>query len=403
MKAKQIVLLLVLVAVIGAIGFFVQKRSQSQWSESAAPGGGKLLDFPINDVARVVIRSANGQVNIAKKNNLWVVKEKADYPANFERVSRLIRQLWELHPVQELTVGPSQLARLELVQPGQSDNASPASLAPTGNGHSSGTLVELKDKDGKTLAQLIAGKQNVRRGEGPRQFPMPMGRYVLASARDGGRQVALVNQMVDVDTKPESWVRRDFVKISNPSSITLSGQTPAKHWTLTRADEKAEWKLADARPNESPEKPVTASLATLLSSSMFTDVLPPDAKPEAHGLDKPDLLTIQTFDGFTYVLKIGKAEANNYPVAVSLNTNLAKERTPAPDEKPEDKAKKDEQFNRRRKELEEKAASEKELEKRIYLVPKYTLDPFLKDRAALLAKPTATPSPSPSTTLRKKR
>src|SRR5574338_2326 len=386
MKGRHILILLGLVVIVGAVGLFLYKGRQSEWTQSAAPAGKKVLDFPINDVARVVIRGKDGQINLAKKHDLWVVEEKADYPANFERTSRLLRELWELHPVQEVKVGQSQLSRLELVEPGQGDKP--------------GTVVELKDKDGKTLTKLIAGKQNMRMSEGPRQFPVSMGRYVLAP--QNGR-VALINQTLDVDAKPESWAKRDFVKIENPSTITLSGQTAERHWILTRPDAKADWKLADARPNEELDKQSTASLPAILAALTFADVLPPDAKQEEHGLDKPDVLTIQTFDGFTYALKIGKAESNNYPVAVSVTANLIKERTPGPEEKPEDKARNDQEFEKKLKELEQKAASEKQLENRIYLVSKFSLDPFLKDRMALLAKatPTASPSPSPPLPARK--
>jgi len=254
-----------------------------------------------------------------------------------------------------------------------------------------GTVVELKDKDGKTLAKLVAGKQNMRKEEGPRQFPMPMGRYVLALQIG---KVALVSQNIDVDTKPESWLKHDFIKIENPESISLAGQTEPKHWTLTRSDTKADWKLADAKGTEELNKSVASSFASLLASSRFTDVLPPDANPAEHGLDKAEALNIRTFDRFAYTLKIGKLSGNDYPVAVSVSADPVTERTPSPDEKPEDKAKLDEEFKTRLKQLEEKAASEKEFEKRIYLVPKFSVDPFLKDRADLLAKPMASPTPS---------
>jgi len=56
----------------------------------------------------------------------------------------------------------------------------------------------------------------------------------------------------------------------------------------------------------------------------------------------------------------------------------------------------DEEFKTHLKQLDEKAASEKECEKRIYLVPKFSLDPFLKDRADLIAKPSASHTPSPT-------
>src|SRR5574338_941561 len=103
MKRRQILILLGLVAIVGAVGLYVYKGRQSEWAQSAAPAGAKVLDFPINDVARVVIRGKDGQINLAKKHDLWVVEEKADYPANFERTSGLLRELWELNPVQEVT------------------------------------------------------------------------------------------------------------------------------------------------------------------------------------------------------------------------------------------------------------------------------------------------------------
>ena len=393
MKRKQIVILLVLVAITGGIGFFLQKRSQSEWTQSSASAA-RILDFPINDVARVVIRGANGQVNITKKNDLWVVEEKTDYPANFERASKLIRQLWDLHPVQELKVSQSQFSRLELVEPGPPQDTSPVA----NKGDKSGTVVELKDKDGKTLARLVAGKQDMRKGEGPRQFPMPMGRYVLAPQT--GR-VALVSHTIDVDAKPESWLKPDFIKIEDPESIALQDQSVARHWTLTRSDAKADWKLVDAKASEELNKPVVSSFASMLSALRFTDVLPPDANPAEHGLDKPEVLTIRTFDRFAYTLKIGKVPGSNYAVAVSVTVDPVTQRTASPDEKPEDKVKLDEEFKTRLKQLEEKAASEREFEKRIYLVPKYNLDILLKDRADLLAKPT--PSPVPSATPLRKR
>jgi hypothetical protein len=412
MKRKQIAILLILLAVIGGVGLLLQKRNQSQWSRSAAPESGKVVDFPVNDVARVEIRSPKGEVHLAKKNGVWVVVEKADYPADFPRVSSLIRQLWELRPVQQLKVGPSQFGRLELAEPADSANAqtAAASRSPArnasdagGDAGAAGTVVELKNENEKTLAKIILGKRVMAKENGHEtggRFPgMPMGRYVLASS-DGGK-VSLVNQRLEFDAPPQSWLRHDFIKIENPESISLTSQRGSKHWVLTRSDTKADWKLADAKQNEEVNKASAGSFSGLLSSLRFTDVLPPDAKPEEHGLDKPDVLTVQTFDRFNYTIKIGKLSSDAYPVAVSVTADPAKERTPAPDEKPEDKAKLDDQFKNRLKQLEEKAASEKEYEKRVYLVPKFTFDPFLKDRADLLAKPTASPAPA-STPLKKK-
>ena len=174
--------------------------------------------------------------------------------------------------------------------------------------------MELKNENDKTLAKIILGKRVMAKENGQEtlgRFPsMPMGRYVLAPGN--GENVSLVNQRLKFDALPQSWLKHDFVKIENPESISLTGQTGPKHWTLTRSDAKADWKLTDAK-NEELNKGTGTSFTNLLSSLRFTDVLPPDAKPEEYGLDKPELLTIQTFDRFTYTLKIGKLSSDSRP------------------------------------------------------------------------------------------
>jgi hypothetical protein len=377
MTRKQIVVLLVFVALIGGAWIYLQKKNQAEWAESAVPTGGKLLDFPVNDVTRIEIQGPKDKIDLARKEDFWTVEQKDDYPANFEKVSGFIRQLWEAKPVQEFKVGPTQYERLELLDPDKGEHA--------------GTLVELKDKDGKQLARLIAGKKVMqKRDDMPAGFPgFPTAQYVLAPK--SGR-VGLVSKVLPADTSPNNWVRRDFIKVDNPSSITLNGQNASKRWKLVRPDAKADWKLADAKPNEELSRDTVTNLTNVLASPSFADVLPRDAKPQEHGLDKPEVLTIETFDRFTYTIQIGKLSGENYPITVQV-----KERTPEPEEKSEDKTKLDDEFKEKLKKLEEKAAAEKQLDKRIYLLSKYTVESVLKDRSDLIAKP-ATPTPAATST-----
>jgi len=382
MNRKQVAILLALVAVLGGIALFLQKTKRGGWTTAAGPGAQKVLDFPINDVARVVIHSPTSQVQLAKKSDVWTVEDRRDYPANFDQVSALILRLWELRAVQEAKVGPSQFSRLELVEPGRGDNP--------------GTLVELKDKDDKNLVRIIAGKSSVRKMDGLPGGPrnVPAGRYVLALPSE---KVSLVAEsLTEISPRPESWLKRDFIKIDDPATISLTGQVAPRNWTLTHTKGSTDWKLADAKPNEQIDQQKVSTLPSLISNLNFTDVLPPDSNPQESGLDKPEILTVQTFDRFTYALRIGKPSGENYPVAISVNADLVRERTPSQEEKPEDKTKLDQEFQAHLKGLEQKVTAEKEYEKRIYLISKSSLDPFLKDRAALLAEKKPKPAPSPS-------
>jgi hypothetical protein len=74
--------------------------------------------------------------------------------------------------------------------------------------------------------------------------------------------------------------------------------------------------------------------------------------------------------------------------------------TPKPDEKPEDKAKLDQEFQTKQKELADKLPKEQKTGNRPYLIAKGTIDQLLKDRSTLIPEKTPSPSPTAATTPR---
>jgi hypothetical protein len=340
------------------------------------------VDLPINDVAQITIQQPASQVNLKKEGDTWVVTERANYPANFEMISSLIRSVWSLKPVQEIKVGPSQLGRLDLLQPGQGANA--------------GTLVDFKNAEGKRLVAVLLGKKYLR--DSGQTFAQsrtfPAGRYVMPE--DGLHRVSLVTETFQqVDDKPERWLDRAFIKIEKPTSIAVAGQDPGMNWKLARLEASTEWKLIDAKPDEQLEGAKAKQIASAVGNlSSFTDVLPPNEKSQAN-LDKPATVTVTTEDGFTYVLKVGEKKEESYPLTVSVSAELPGARLPGKEEKPEDKARLDKEFATKHETLEKKLAKEKKLEGQTFLVPKFGIEQLEKNRADLLA-PKATPTPSPS-------
>ncbi len=385
MKRTQLAILILLVVVLGAAAFLLARRSTTSWQSRTVTLPDKVVDLAINDVAQITIQQPKTQVNLKKKGDTWVVAERADYPANFEMISTLIRNVWELKPVQEVKVGPSQLGRLSLLEPGQ--------------GEKSGTLVDFKNADGKRLAALLFGKKYLR--ESDQSFAQgrsfPAGRYVMPE--DGAHHVSLVTDTFQqIDDPPERWLDRDFIKIEKPTSVAVAAPSPEMDWKLERDPASKEWKLADAKPDEKLDAAKATQMVSAVGSmASFTDVLVPDAKPETTGLEKPVTITVTTEDGFTYTLNVGKKMDENYPLTVSVSATLPGTRVPAKEEKLEEKAKADKEFQTKRETLEKKLAKEKKLEGRIFLVPKFGIEQLEKKRAELLAaQPGPTPSPSPS-------
>jgi hypothetical protein len=382
MKSKQLALLILLAGALGAAVWYLNKESKQTSGDSAIAAGGKVVAFPVEKVAQLTIHSSEGTVNLTQKGDAWSVQERGDYPADFERLGNLLRKVWDLKTVQEVKVGPSQFARFDLTDPAQTGGTA--------------TRVDFKDKDGKPLAALLVGKKFMKKSDGPSgpfgdEGGFPAGRYVMPS---GGTKVSLISDTLDdVDPKPASWLRHDFFKIESPSGVTLDGATDAQKWKLTRATASAEWKLAGAKDAEKVDQAKVSQVASAFAFAAFADVLNPDAKPADTGLDKPVTATFTTFDGFSYVLKIGKEKDGNQPVTVAVSAQFAKERTPTKDEKPEDKTKLDEEFKAKIKKFEEKLAAEKKFEGRPFLIAKSSIDSIVKERAALLEEKKPDPAP----------
>src|SRR5256886_2544792 len=378
MNRKQLGLLIVLGAVIGALGIYVSRRNTASYQSSGEGGAGKKLlpDFPVNEVARIGIRQGTNQLNLVRQDDNWTVRERYGYPANFQEISDFLRKLWDLKVVQTEQIGPSQFARLELTEPAAGTN--------------SGTLVEFKDNADKTLKTVLLGKKHLRKSENASPVGgsdgWPDGRYVLVM--NGPKDVAVVSDALsEVETKPDRWLNKDFFKVEKLKIISVTQTNATKSWKLTRATENGPLSLAEAKPGEQLDIGKSSPAGNALSYPNFSDVVSPDARPEETGMDKPTVAKIETFDGFAYVVSIGtQTNEENYYIRTSVSGDFPKERTAGKDEKPEDKEKLDKEFKDKTAKLEDKLKQEKAFEKWTYLVSKWTVDPLLKERKDLLAE-----------------
>ena len=343
MNRKQFLVLSIVVVIIGVAGWMVYQRGNSSWQSAGQTIGGKLLpNLPINDVAQISIQSGTNELLLERTNDLWRVRQRDDYPADFSKISDALTKLADLKIVQDEEIGPSQLARFNLLPPDTDTNA--------------GTQVELKDQSGKTLASFLLGKQHMNQQGGGEGWPD--GRYVKT---DDGRDVALVSDPLDnLQPKLGNWLDKTFFKVENPQTIAVTFPVATNSWKLTRSSTTNNWQLADAKPGEKLDSSKLDGVTSPFYSPEFDDVSANAAAP----MDA-DTVTIQTFDGLDYIAKIWPAPDENYFMTISMDATGS--------------------ASKNDKELADKLAQGKQFANWTYKIPGYSVETLLKPRSQLLA------------------
>jgi hypothetical protein len=375
MNRKQFIILLVLVAVIGGAGLIIHQRNRESWQSGDAGIGQKLLpNLAINHVAQIRVQAGTNVLELAKHNDVWQVAQRDNYPADFSKISSLLLKLADLKIVQSEQIGPSQLGRFELLPPGAGTNGA--------------TLVEFKDESGKTQDTLLLGKPHLQKAPANSQFggmggdSWPDGRYVMT--KTNSENVAVISDPLDdLQPQPASWLDKTFLSVEKPSAISVQFPEATNDWELTRASETNDWQLADAKPAEKLDSSKLYSVTSPFSSVNFSDVEPLTQAAATN----TTVLTVKTFDGFTYVASIGPEQGSDYPVTFKISANLPTVRVAGKDEKPDEKTKLDQAFAAEKTKLTDKLAKETPLTHWTYLLPSYSLDELLKKRADLLEAP----------------
>lgn len=373
MNRKQLGILVILVVVLGAAGMLLRKKQGSSFDGRDTLAGTKLMaDLPINDLTHLAIKHGTNELNLVKKDDLWRVRERNDYPANFSQISDFLVKARDLKVVQSEKVGPSQLARLELAQG-----------APT----NAPTVVEFRGANDKPVATVLLGKMHMQKTKQPSPYGggdegWPDGRYVKVGSSD---TVAIIsNPLENIEPKADTWLNKDFFRVEKPKSIEVVFPVATNSWRLERETETNEWKLADAKPGEQTDSGKIAGVSNPFTSPTFMDVAP-GANIAGTGTNSPIHVKIQTFDGFDYAVTIGEKTNDDYHLTMTVNAQIPKERVAGKDEKPEDKARLDKDFKDRQQKVEDKLKQEQGYQNWTYLVQSWEVEPLLKHRSELLA------------------
>ena len=341
-------------------------------------GDKALPNFRFNDVAAIHVKGAGSELNVARKDGIWRVRERGDYAANYLQIKGLLMKIKDLKVLQSERIGPSQLARVNLEEPSKRPG--------------SGTLLEFKDARGTVLDALLVGKRHLRPQTASDPFNLHGlfdGCYVLLPS-DHENVLLISDELASVVPEPGAWLSKDFFKIQNIKSISLVSSNDAKSWTLARATGSSPWILADSKTGEILNAAMASDIAEMTGFLSFVDISGGalSANRDSH---KSMQLAMATFDEFNYTLKIGSKIEGTYRVTGTVTANMPAERVAESRETPQETKELNEEFQARTKMLRDKLSREQALASWEYVVEPQVLEQIIRDRAQLLQEKTTMP------------
>ena len=390
MGTKTLIRLVITLAIIGGIAAILNYTNSGGVSEVSSSTNKKKIfeQFPLNDVAKVEIVGKGASLTLSKGEAAWEVAERDGYPADAEPIIKLLRDIWALEVVQPITIGRAQFGRLSLIKPSEADDEEEAA-----------TILTFSNGAGESLASLWLGKVYERSDNRPNPMGGGMamtdaGRYVKTGDNNA---VYLVGQTFnEATTDAPDWIDKNFFKVTRIKSIELMTGDKANDWKLARNEPDGDLTLVGAKEDEELDQAKVTSMKGAFANPAMEDVL---LKAEADSDENKVVkatFKINTFDGFSYVIKTGeKNDLNQLPISIKVSAKLEEKRKVGEDETEEDKSRLDKEFQDNLNELKTKLANEKNLESDTYIVRSYLVDNISKPRADLMVSEDPAPQPAP--------
>jgi len=335
-NARVVAILVLLLAVLGGGALLYQREERARRPENVGTLGRALFkDLKVADIAAIRITEPKETLTIQRKDDRWVIAERADFPADVSKVREFGLKVIGLKVGQSEPLGEKDRARLNL--------------------DASGTQVAFLGADGKPLGSFTVGRRYFKREVENPEKAIADGRFV-ALPGDAGTAYLVGDPLTQATVKTSEWIDRASFQVEKVRTLEVR-HPGGDSWRIERPADNAEWRLVSARAGEKLDISRANAASYSLQLLELADVAPKDAKDT--GLDNPIGVDAATFGGVSYAIKVGRLAGENHYLSFSASGFK-------PDAKDAERV--------------------KLLSQHVLLVPKSKLEDTLKKRAELLEK-----------------
>jgi Domain of unknown function (DUF4340) len=307
-RAFRLMLVAGALAAVAAITLMIESRSLRPDSAAGlvAPG----LSESIAEATQIKITSAEATYSIARvqrgDEQIWVMRERDDYPVAGARITQLKTALQNLHYQRRMTSDPSKHERLGVTDPQQGGR---------------GVLVEVEGAGSALLFNMIFGIETgggglyVRRPDQEQAWAARAGEEGLPPLRD----IAAWLDLRPLDLAPERIARLDIAPATG------------RAYVLARDVAEGPWRIAN--PALAP-----GALGSLSTAALAITQVAPDDVRTAPAIQGPVRARVRamTFDGIAIEGEIIESQdklwlklvaraatPDQEPIALALNNRVA--------------------------------------------------------------------------------
>lgn len=244
MRNKSWAILVAAAILLGGAGWWVavsrDRAAQADFTPKPLFPG---LTAKVNDVTGLEIATAKTMFRIERGATAdhWTMPSRQDYPVRADLVRKNILGIAGLETLEPRSDKPEHYNLLQVAEPDQYQPVDEAAKSDPGP-----ILVRLADKDAKSIAAVIIGKQ--------RSYPAGGKPGQLQVRKPGEARAWLAQGIVELPADPAQWLVKDLIKIDKNRVATATVRQPdGELLRVVRGAGKPDGSPVDFAPSEMPK------------------------------------------------------------------------------------------------------------------------------------------------------
>ncbi len=312
MNKKTLFILLVVLAVLAGVGRSILMDRSDESASIDAMGTVIFKRLPANEITSISIHRPDDSVMLVKEKGVWVVQNRFGYPADFSKITDLIRKLKQTRVGRSFPASESVLKRLSLISP--TDKGAPR--------EDNATRIQMKGKDQTVMVDILLGNTRKREEKG-----VPDSQFIMLA---DGTDIYLVDQIFSsFDTAAPSWLQKNPINVTQKhiQKIACVGPDGTVRYSFERAQGK-DLALVSPPTKGTVKQSGLNRLAGALTGLEIEDVADPSSPPESLSNGISPRLDFTLFDGITYHVYPGITCSPGIPCYVRLEVDYKRPTAP---------------------------------------------------------------------------